>query len=94
MTRAPVPVGLQLYTVRDALNLDLEGTARRVADIGYAGVEPFGLNPDSAPAMRDLCDDLGLAIPIMHVPMPISDRRAEAIGTVLAQGTSRISPGG
>ena len=39
MTR---PIALQLYTVRDALAQDFEGTVRRVAEIGYAGVEPAG----------------------------------------------------
>ena len=33
------PIALQLYTVRDQLARDFEGTIRRVAEIGYAGVE-------------------------------------------------------
>ena len=36
------PVGLQLYTVRDHLAKDLEGTLKRVADIGYKVVEVGG----------------------------------------------------
>lgn len=38
----PKPIGLQLYTVRDALASDFAGVVRRVADLGYLGVEPFG----------------------------------------------------
>ena len=34
-----VPVGLELYTVRDALQKDLMGTVRAVAKIGYTLVE-------------------------------------------------------
>lgn len=37
-----LPVGLQLYTVRDHLEKDLEGTFRRVAEIGYKVVEIGG----------------------------------------------------
>jgi len=34
-----MPIGLQLYTVRDHLQKDLEGTLERVAEIGYREVE-------------------------------------------------------
>jgi hypothetical protein len=34
-----MPIGLQLYTVRDHLEKDLEGTLKRVAKIGYKVVE-------------------------------------------------------
>ncbi|GJM68777.1 hypothetical protein HMSSN036_09930 [Paenibacillus macerans] len=35
-------VGLQLYTVRDHLERDFEGTLRKVAELGYKGVEFAG----------------------------------------------------
>jgi len=34
-----MPIGLQLYTVRDHLKKDLEGTIKRVAEIGYKEAE-------------------------------------------------------
>jgi sugar phosphate isomerase/epimerase len=34
-----MPIGLQLYTVRDHMEKDLEGTLKRVAEIGYKVVE-------------------------------------------------------
>jgi len=37
-----MPIGLQLYTVRDHLEKDLEGTFKRVAQIGYKVVELGG----------------------------------------------------
>ena len=37
-----LPIGLQLYTVRDHLEKDLEGTFIRVAEIGYRDVEIGG----------------------------------------------------
>jgi len=40
--KPPKVVGLQLYTLRDQLAKDLEGTLRKVADIGYKEVELFG----------------------------------------------------
>src|SRR5438094_882881 len=37
-----IPVGLELYSVRDALKKDPEGTVRAVAQTGYQGVEFYG----------------------------------------------------
>jgi sugar phosphate isomerase/epimerase len=57
---------LQLYTVRDALAVDWEGTLRRVADIGYREVELAGLPGVSAQAMRVSLQHYGLEAPSMH----------------------------
>ncbi len=37
-------IGLELYTVRDLLAADYEGTLAKVAEIGYTEVEPTGYN--------------------------------------------------
>lgn len=39
-----IPVGLQLYTVRDHIEHDLEGTLAQVANIGYTQVELGGFD--------------------------------------------------
>lgn len=36
-------IGLALYTVRDDMNKDLEGTLTRVAEIGYNHLEAAGM---------------------------------------------------
>lgn len=66
---------------------------RSVAEIGFVGVEPFGLDPNTAPRMRELCDELGLAIPSVHVPMPLGARQGEAVETALALGATRMVSG-
>ncbi len=38
-----LPIGLQLYTVREQLPKDLPGTLRKVAEIGYREVEVYGI---------------------------------------------------
>jgi sugar phosphate isomerase/epimerase len=58
--------GLQLYTVRDALSTDVEGTLRRIADIGYREVELAGLPGVTADAMRASLQRYGLDVPSMH----------------------------
>src|SRR5450432_700798 len=59
-----IPIGLELYSVRDALKLDLEGTVRAVAQLGYQCVEFYAPYYDWTEAqtkkMRKLLDDLGI----------------------------------
>src|SRR4029077_13192025 len=59
-----IPIGLELYSVREALKLDLEGTVRAVAQLGYQCVEFYAPYFDWTEAqtkqMRKLLDDLGI----------------------------------
>lgn len=59
-----IPIGLELYSVREALKLDLEGTVRAVAQLGYQCVEfyapYFDWSDAQTKAMRKLLDDLGI----------------------------------
>lgn len=59
-----LPVGLELYSVRDELAKDLMGTVRSVAKMGYEVVEfyspYFGWTPEYARDVRKLLDDLNI----------------------------------
>src|SRR5450631_538628 len=59
-----IPVGLELYSVRDALKQDPEGTVRSVAQMGYQCVEfyapYFDWSEGQTKQMRRLLDDLGI----------------------------------
>jgi sugar phosphate isomerase/epimerase len=59
-----IPVGLELYSVRDALQKDLEGTVRSVAQMGYECVEfyapYFQWSEAQTREMRKLLDQLGI----------------------------------
>jgi len=61
---ANVPVGIELYTVRDELAKDLMGTVRAVAKMGYQVVEFFApyysWTPEIARDVRKLMDDVGI----------------------------------
>ena len=58
--RRRIPIGLQLYSVRDDCQKDLPGTIAAVAKMGYQGVEFAGYYDRSAKDMRKLLDDNGL----------------------------------
>ena len=65
-----VPVGLELYSVRDELAKDLTGTVRTVAKMGYEVVEfyspYFSWTPEKAKEVRKLLDDLGVRCRSTH----------------------------
>jgi sugar phosphate isomerase/epimerase len=63
-----IPVGLQLYSVRDQCKNDLPGTVAAVAKIGYRGVEFAGYHGRSAKELRKLLDDNGLVACGTHTP--------------------------
>jgi sugar phosphate isomerase/epimerase len=61
---ARIPVGLELYSVRNALKVDPMGTVRAVAGLGYQCVEfyapYFDWTESQTKDMRKLMDDLGI----------------------------------
>jgi sugar phosphate isomerase/epimerase len=60
------PPGLQLFTVRDALRADLDGTLRRIAEIGYREVELAGFPGVSPGVLREKLRQYGLTVPSIH----------------------------
>jgi sugar phosphate isomerase/epimerase len=48
MNLAPPPykMGLQLFTIRDAMARDVPGTLKRIAALGYQEVETYGFDPE------------------------------------------------
>jgi hydroxypyruvate isomerase len=60
-------VGVQLYSVRQAMRSDVDGTLKRVARIGYREVEFAGLFGHPAAHVRGVMDGVGLTAPSMHV---------------------------
>jgi sugar phosphate isomerase/epimerase len=47
VTPARYKMGLQLYTIRDAMRRDVAGTLQRVAALGYQEVETYGFDPEA-----------------------------------------------
>ena len=64
-----IPVGAQLYSVRDLMQTpeQIEATLRRIAAIGYRYIQLSGFVYDPT-TMRALCDNLGLKAKLTHTP--------------------------
>jgi sugar phosphate isomerase/epimerase len=63
-----VPVGVQLYSLRDQCKTDLPGMLKVVSQIGYKGVEFAGYHGRSAKELRTMLDDNGLVACGTHTP--------------------------
>ena len=76
-----IPVGLQLYSVREQCQTDLPGTLAAVSRIGYRGVEFAGYHGRSAKELRKLLDDNGLVACGTHTPYEsvLSDKLKETV---------------
>jgi sugar phosphate isomerase/epimerase len=87
-------IALQLYSVRDLLPKDFEGVIRRVAAMGYQGVETAGF-PGITPAEAGkLFKSLGLQVPAIHsFPPPVGEKIKEVLDIVSALGCKTIVSG-
>lgn len=85
------PIGLQLYSVRDALAKDFEGTVRRVAEMGYVGVEPYGGLPIDLGDAATLFNELDLQVFNSHVGVPEGDGKEALLKIAEAFDLSQVA---
>lgn len=86
-------IGLQLYTIRDAMQRSPDDTLRRVAEIGYNYVEGAGYSLSavygkSAKAFKATLDEYGLTMPSGHVSLDImkeNPKKAAAEAKMMGQ---------
>jgi len=72
-------VGVQLYTVRDLMQNDFEGTVAKVAQIGYKEVEFAGYFGRTAAQVKAVLDKNGLKAPSTHVQYDELDEKFPAV---------------
>ncbi len=63
------PVGVQLFSVRDNCAADLRGTLKKIADMGYDGVEPYTLYNYTPEEFKAILDEFGLKAMSTHAPV-------------------------
>jgi sugar phosphate isomerase/epimerase len=68
-------IGLQLYTVREAMKTDFEGTIAKVASTGYKEVEFAGYFNHSPKDVRAILDKNGLVSPSCHVGYDVVEKK-------------------
>jgi len=73
------PIALQLYTLREAAQKDFVGVLRKVAALGYKGVEAAGFHNLSMAEFRKVVEDLGMKVCSSHGPNATPDNLPEVI---------------
>ncbi|MGO4515792.1 sugar phosphate isomerase/epimerase family protein [Terriglobus sp. 2YAB30_2] len=69
-----LPLGIQLYTVRDPMMKDTVGTVKQIAGMGYKEVETAGYGTiKTAAEFRKVLDDAGLKCPSAHLQWDINN---------------------
>lgn len=84
------PIALQLYTVRESAAKDFPGTIRRVAEIGYKGVEFAGLQGHDAKDIAGLVNDLGLEVCSSHAGIVTAETVQQVVDTERTLGNTRV----
>ena len=67
------PISLQLYTLREQSEQDFRAVVDRVAEIGYAGVEPAGLYGLKPAEFRSIVEDNGMRVSSAHIRDRLDD---------------------
>jgi sugar phosphate isomerase/epimerase len=79
-------IGIQLYTVRDQMKADFEGTLARIAQIGYKEVEFAGYFDRSPADVRAILERNGLSAPATHMMSDNPDGWKKAVDLAKAVG--------
>ncbi len=87
------PISLQLYTLREAAKADFVGVLKRVAAIGYKGVEPAGLHGINPKEFKRIVTDLGMVISSTHSPCAQADNLPETIAVLGELGLTLVVAG-
>ena len=71
-------IGIQMYTVRDQLQTDFEGTVEKIAKIGYKNLEFAGYSNRTPEQVRALLDKVGAVSRSAHIGAPLMRQDAAA----------------
>ncbi len=72
-------ISIQLYTLRDLLSKDVDGTLAQVAAAGYENVEFAGFYGKTATEIRALLDKHGLKTSSAHIPLTDFQNRLDGV---------------
>ena len=80
-----LPLGLQLYSLRELLPKDFDGTLKAIAAAGYTEVEAAGFYAMSAQDFKQSMDAAGLQCVSAHYPLSMLQPQLESIITYAKQ---------
>jgi sugar phosphate isomerase/epimerase len=85
------PIALQMYSLREEAAADLIGTLRKVAEIGYVGVEPDELQGMRPEEYARVASDLGMKVcSTWPTALPENETMSEFMQQQRAFGTTIV----
>ena len=65
-------IGIQLYSIKDELGKDFKGSLKKLSDIGYSMIEPYGFTTDdffgyTMKELSNIAGDMGMNISGSHI---------------------------
>jgi sugar phosphate isomerase/epimerase len=89
----PKPISVQLYSLREDAAKDFPAVLKKVAAMGYIGVEFAGLHGMKAADVARILKDLGLKASSAHTPMPSRENIGRLAADAAELGYSRLISG-
>ncbi len=83
------PIALQLYSVREQLKQDFEGTLQQVKNMGYTAVETGEFAGDPRRQAK-VFEDLDLQVVAAHVKPPVGNDEGPVLDFMSILGTDRV----
>lgn len=72
-------IALQMYTVRDYAERDFLGTIKRIAAIGYQGIELAGTYGVDSHKLKEVLDSIGIKVCGTHIPIEFLENNFEEL---------------
>ncbi|WP_218311191.1 sugar phosphate isomerase/epimerase family protein [Alteromonas antoniana] len=76
---ARLPVGLQLYTLRDMMTISVPATLELASAVGYTDMEFAGYFGYNAKQIKQLLNETGLKAPSAHIPLTEFEKGLDSI---------------
>ena len=86
----PIPIAVQLYSLREAAATDLPGVLERVARAGFLGVEYASLHDHAPEDVRRWTSDLGLTGVAIHRRLPPGPDTERVLDEAAALGVDTV----
>jgi len=72
------------------MEADFDGTVRKIAAMGYTGVETAGFPGTTPEKAKKLFAELGLTVTSSHSPLPLGDAKQEVLDALLGVGCPHL----
>jgi sugar phosphate isomerase/epimerase len=87
-------IGVQLYSVREQIKASTyEAIVTKIAEMGYAGVEPAGFPGTDAVNAGKIFKKLGLKVPSAHTGLPVGENKNKVLDEMAAIGSRIVISG-